>query len=126
MKESSLRAFVRYYRYAAIGAYLLMFIHVVLLMFGIRLKVASSLTSLSAVPWFTALWLSHCLGFCLAHKMCLVYVLVISSCIRFQETGPGFGELLPVAHITMLILGTAILVWLIRRRICRNLTKNRQ
>ena len=124
MKEKSLRAFVKYYRYVAVCAFLLMFVHLVLLMHGYSLHIASALTSLSAVPWFTALWLSKCLGFCLAHKSCLMYVLVMSVCIRFQESGAGFGDYLQLARVIMLVIGIAIMFWLIKRRVCQKRTKN--
>ena len=88
----------------------IMLIHCVLLYFDIRLPYAEMLALLLAA--ILMLILSRALGFCLLHRIFILYDFALLACIQFQRE-VGFRDWLHHAHAIMIIIGVFLIIKLI-------------
>lgn len=105
------------YKNVAIVAFLLMFAHVSLLLLGCPLHITEKTVFLSPVATVFAMSLSWALKYCITHRACLLYTGIVSSCIKRQQYGEGFGDFLFQARFIVLVIGILVCILLLVKKI---------
>ena len=94
-------------KYIPIIMFLIMWIHIGLLIFGINGPCADTIAGSAIIPSILIFSMSHLFKFCYIHKLLTIYSLVVDLCINFQRY-VGFGYTLNTFRIIMFTLGTIL------------------
>lgn len=87
-----------------------LWLHEVLMLLGIHLKVAQNIMSLDVIPALLLLIVSHHFKFCALHKSLLLYTLFVSLCIWYNESF-GFNLYERGCRIGVVVVGVGIFVY---------------
>ena len=98
------KAFIITLKYMPLITAFSMFMHVILLMLGVRLGFTESLFGLSVGVGIPAWFASKGLGFCRIHRMFIYYTIIVYLCIQFEKY-IGFRILLMPMRMCIIILG---------------------
>ena len=99
-------------KYIPLCMFISMWVHTVLLNFGINLPFAESIMGCALFPCILILSLSGIFKFCLIHKSMTIYSLVVDIFINFERY-IGFGFLLKPLRMITSIIGIVIFLFLI-------------
>ena len=94
-------------KYIPLCMFISMWVHTILLNFGINLLFAESIMGCALFPCILILSLSGIFNFCLIHKSMTIYALVLDLCINFERY-IGFGILLKPLRLIISIAGSII------------------
>lgn len=97
------------FKYVPFVTAVIMLIHVILLLFGIRIGIADCFCGISIIPLIPAILLSYGLGFCFVHRSLIYYTALMDACIGIQNW-VGFGSFLDAMHWIMLVAGIAVFI----------------
>ena len=95
-------------KYTPFVTAVIMFIHVVLLLHGIRYSV-EGVCGLSLLPLIPTYFLSKGLGFCRIHRELIFYTAGVNTCIWIQNF-VGFGSILDIAHWIVFAIGILLFI----------------
>lgn len=99
-------------KYIPVFMFVSMWVHTILLVFGINLPIAESIMGCALVPSILILSLSNIFKFCYIHKTLTIYSFIVDICINYERY-IGFGCLLNILRIITVITGTIIFILLI-------------
>ena len=114
MKIFQYKVSVLFLKYAPVIGAFIMFLHVFLLITNKNKLIADWTFSLPIIPAITAMIWSKTFGFCIMHRLFIVYICAISYCIKFEQA-IGFGSLLLFSRWFMFIIGAILFIWLFVR-----------
>ena len=114
MKIFQYKVSVLFLKYAPVIGAFIMFLHVFLLITNKNKLIADWTFSLPIIPAITAMIWSKTFGFCIMHRLFIVYICAISYCIKFEQA-IGFGSLLLFSRWFLFIIGAILFIWLLVR-----------
>lgn len=100
--------------------FLLMLVHVLLLNLGYDFHIFEVVEV--CLGFYLIHLFSESLRFCLIHRLMIYYAYIVTLCIWYQRWF-GFGGLRDEAHLSVLMLGIALLVYFLFSK-CSNECKN--
>lgn len=103
------------FRDVAILAFLVMFVHVMLLLMGYETMVARVTFYMPLPVGVMAIALSVLMHYCRLHQFCLAYSSIVSFCMDKTTLGSGFGDALTIVRLTLLSIGVVILCGVLRK-----------
>lgn len=103
------------FKYLPILTASIMYVHVILLMFGANVPIADKFAGMSIFGTLVAYVASHDFGFCSMHKNMLLYTVTVDTCIWIQKYW-GFGHLRFGFQLALFLIGTKIFIELIINR----------
>lgn len=101
-------------KYAPIIGAFVMWIHVILLLCGISPIIADYALSTPIIPGAICYLWSKTFGFCPMHRIFILYIVLVTYCIKIQGTF-GFGALLLGARWIVVIIGLILFIWFVIR-----------
>ena len=102
------------FKYMPVIAVAILVWHVAALLIGNAGVFAENTVAMPVLPAAVALLWSWAFGYCWLHKAMLVYILIVDTCMWYEQVF-GFGALLAPMRWTVLLMGIALLVTLVIR-----------
>lgn len=109
-------------KYAPFIAGILMWVHVILKLRGVNLFVAENLVGLPIIPCIICCVWSYTFGFCLLHRIFIVYTSLVTYCINFHTDIFGFGDMVGLVRWLLFDIGLILIILFIIKQ-CKNKNK---
>lgn len=97
-------------KYAPFIAGILMWVHVILRIFGVSLLVAENLVGLPIIPCIICCVWSYTFNFCLLHRIFIMYTSLVTYCINFNTDIVGFGNMLDLVRWLLFGIGLILII----------------